>query len=364
MTRAPRVLVAGAVLGQPMGGVRRHNAELLPRVAALLAEKGGGLAVLEGATPVAFDLPAPIERIPSRVPARPVPVRAALESRAIAAALETEAAAGRPFDVVHTGHLPVPRGLDVPLTWTVHDLRSIDFRSAPFVRRHLGGKVLARAARTAARVGVVSRSMRARLLEFAPDLEGRVDLIGNGADHLPILPREPDAARPFLLHVGHVEPRKNLEVVVRALAAAPELPRLVAAGGARADGAEHLIGLARELGVEDRVQFAGDVDDRELATLYARAAAAVFPSWLEGFGLGPREALRAGCPVAASAIPAHLELDGVPSFDPASPEGCAEAIRRVLGGREERMRPTAELPTWSRCAARFADMLGSAARPD
>jgi len=362
--RAPRVLVAGAVLGQPMGGVRRHNAELLPRVAARLAENGGGLAVLEGATAVAFDLPAPIERIPSRVPARPVPVRAALEARAIAAALEAEKAAGRPFDVVHTGHLPVPRGLGVPLTWTVHDLRSIDFRSAPFVRRHLGGKVLARAARTAARVGVVSASMRARLLEFAPDLEGRVDLIGNGVDHLPILPREPESERPFLLHVGHVEPRKNLEVAVRALAAAPELPRLVAAGGAKGDGAERILALARDLGVRDRVELAGDVSDPELAALYARAAAAVFPSWLEGFGLGPREALRAGCPVAASAIPAHLELDGVPSFDPASPEGCADAILRAMRGHGEPMRPAADLPTWSGCAARFVDMLESAARRD
>jgi hypothetical protein len=45
---APRVLVSGVVLGQPMGGVRRHNAELLPRVARLLAERGGSLAVLEG----------------------------------------------------------------------------------------------------------------------------------------------------------------------------------------------------------------------------------------------------------------------------------------------------------------------------
>jgi hypothetical protein len=46
--RAPRVLVAGTVLGQPMGGVRRHNQELLPRVARRLAARGGALAVLAG----------------------------------------------------------------------------------------------------------------------------------------------------------------------------------------------------------------------------------------------------------------------------------------------------------------------------
>lgn len=359
MTRAPRVLVAGAVLGQPMGGVRRHNAELLPRVAERLAQGGGALAVLEGATPVAFDLPAPIERIPSRVPARPVPLRAALESRALAAALAAAAADGRPFDVVHTAHLPTPRGLGCPLTWTVHDLRSLDFARAPFVRRHLVGKVLARAAREVARVGVVSESMRARVVECMPGLAGRVDLIGNGADHLPVLPREPDGDAPFLLHVGHIEPRKNVELIVRALALAPDLPRLVAAGAAKGDGADRALELARDLGVADRVELVGAVDDDALAALYARAAAAVFPSWLEGYGLGPREALRAGCPVAVSAIPGHLELEGVPSFDPASAESAVGAIRAALGAGSGVNGP--ELPTWDRCADRFRAMLEAAA---
>ena len=57
MTRAPRVLVSGVVLGQPMGGVRRHNAELLPRAARLCAAEGGAVDVLEGRSRVELDLP-------------------------------------------------------------------------------------------------------------------------------------------------------------------------------------------------------------------------------------------------------------------------------------------------------------------
>ena len=76
---APRVLLSGVVLGQPMGGVRRHNAELLPRVASRLAEAGGGLAVMEGRTPIPFELPETVERLAAPVPARPALVRATLE---------------------------------------------------------------------------------------------------------------------------------------------------------------------------------------------------------------------------------------------------------------------------------------------
>src|SRR6185295_4411823 len=72
---APRVLVLGTLFGQPMGGVRRHNAELLPRAAKLLEERGGSLAVLEGREPAAFDLPPPIERIASDAAPHPVLAR-------------------------------------------------------------------------------------------------------------------------------------------------------------------------------------------------------------------------------------------------------------------------------------------------
>ena len=65
MKGAPRVLVSGVVLGQPMGGVRRHNAELLPRAAALLSEAGGELVVMEGREPVAFELPPEVRRLQS-----------------------------------------------------------------------------------------------------------------------------------------------------------------------------------------------------------------------------------------------------------------------------------------------------------
>lgn len=353
--RAPRVLVSGVVLGQPMGGVRRHNEELLPRVAARLGARGGSLAILEGRTPIPFDLPSSIERIPSQVPYQPAPMRAAFESKALASTLAHAAEAGRPFDFVHTAHLPAPRGLSVPYTLTLHDLRSLDMDSAPFVRRHIGVRVVRRAILGAHRVGVVSRWMGTRIVEAAgPQAMGiaeRVTLIGNGADHLPLLDRCP-ANPPFLLHVGHVEPRKNLEVLLRALALDPALPSVLLAGRAAGNEWARLEALAEELGVRERLKRVEPKDNAELSKLYAGAACAVFPSRLEGFGIGPVEALRAGTPLAISDIPAHLEAAaeaGVTApfaFDPADPSALLEQVKKAMAAAPMGSSP----PSWDDCA--------------
>ena len=80
---APRVLVCGTVFAQGVGGVRRHNRELLPRVARKLEAAGGRLAVLLGRDGLDFELPASIERIASDVPATPAAWRAWHESAAV-----------------------------------------------------------------------------------------------------------------------------------------------------------------------------------------------------------------------------------------------------------------------------------------
>jgi len=314
---ALRVLVCGSVLGQPMGGVRRHNAELLPRAAALLEARGGRLALLEGRERIAFELPAGIERIASDVPARPVFLRALRESRALA---RTQG-----FDLVHTGHLPAPRGLPVPFTITLHDLRHVD------AGRFLARTVLTDALRRARGVFTVSQSVRRELIEHFRVQPERVRVVPNAADHFAPLPRSP-AAGARLLCLGHLEPRKNQELLLRALALDPGLPGVDFRGAAKGSERARLEHLARELELGERARFLGPFEERELPALYANAAAAVFPARLEGFGIGVLEALRARCPLALSRIPAHLEVAGadVPNFAPDDPRACAAAIRAAL----------------------------------
>ncbi len=326
---APRVLVAGAVLSQGFGGVRRHSQELLPRAAELLAAQGGALAVLAGRDGIAFELPRSVELLASAVPSGPPLARATLEGHALRRALAEAHARGAPFDLVHTAHLPAPRGLPVPYTLTLHDLRALTLEHTPFSRRFFASKVIGTAIKNAAAVISVSETVRALVTgHFAP---ARTFVVPNAGDHLAVLPRAPAADAP-LLHVGHLEPRKNLELLLRALALDPSLPPLALAGAAKHDEEERLRAVAAELGVAERVRFLGAVAEDELPRLYATSAAVVIPSRLEGFGIGVLEALRARCPLAISRIPAHVEVagSGVASFAPDDARACAEAIRAAL----------------------------------
>ena len=350
--RAPRVLVSGVVLDQPMGGVWRHNEELLPRVADLLAAAGGGLSLLVGRGGLARALPS-VRRLTCDVPSRPLALRPFREARALNAALREAAGRGAPFDLVHVGHLPAPRGLTVPRTQTIHDLRSVDLpEHTPFSRRLVAKSVVGRALEGAAGVFTVSEHVAGRLRAGWPGVAGKLAVIPNAGDHLRALPRSPGPQAP-ILHVGHVEPRKNLGLVVRALAAAPDLPDLVLAGSAKGDEAERLRTRARGLGIEDRVRFEGAFDDAELPELLATCAAVVLPSRLEGFGIVALEAVGAGCPLALSDIGPHREVvpEGGAWFDPDDLDGCVAALRAACGGQAP---PAPVRHRWGDSAERLA----------
>jgi glycosyltransferase involved in cell wall biosynthesis len=347
--RAPRVLVSGVVLAQPMSGVVRHNRELLPRVARLLESQDGRLALMEGRDPVPFELPDSVERLPSDVPPGPALRRAALEGRALRRCLTDGA-----FDLVHTAHLPVPRVLPVPFTVTLHDLKSLTLRSESLVRRLLGPGVVGHAVARAAGVIVVSETLARELCERFHVAPERVHVVPNGADHLPLLPRRPGPDAP-LVQVGHLERRKNVELVLRALALDPALPSLQLAGAPRGDEDLRLRARAAELGVAERVDFLGLLEDAALAELYARAACVVFPSVREGFGIPAAEAQRAGVPLAISTSPALVEVAGagVPTFDPDDPAACARAIHAALAASEGDLRAAAARAarySWDRAA--------------
>jgi glycosyltransferase involved in cell wall biosynthesis len=356
---APRVLVVGSVLSQPMGGVRRHNQEFLPRAASLLRERGGALSVLAGRDGLALDPGPQIEVLSSSAPAQPAALRAAFESSAVQRALREARERGAPFDLVHTAHLPAPRSLDAPFTLTLHDLKSVLAPGEGGVRRFVGRCLLQDALKRAQRVLAVSRTLCDELREHLGARPEQLTHAPNGCDHLPLEPRRP-AADAALLFVGHLEPRKNLGLLLRALALAPDLGRLQLAGAPKGDERAELERLARELGIAARVEFLGLLSDAELARHYASCRAVVLPSLREGFDIPLVEALRAGAPLACSDLAVHRELAGPHAsyFDPRSPQALAAAVREARAPRE-----APQLATWDDTARAYVACWISAARP-
>jgi glycosyltransferase involved in cell wall biosynthesis len=133
-----------------------------------------------------------------------------------------------------------------------------------------------------------------------------------GGDHILETPADPSVierlglvGRKFFLCVG-MGNNKNPETLVAALAKARLPDTLLVFTGSRQS---RVNGRLRELG-SDNVRYAGYVSDSELRALYEHALALTFPSYYEGFGLPPVEAMTCGCPVIISEQPALVEMAG------------------------------------------------------
>jgi glycosyltransferase involved in cell wall biosynthesis len=245
-------------------------------------------------------------------------------------------------DVVHatTGVAIPPVGARQRLVVTIHDLAFLRYPDAFDRRWRLMYRLGLRAAvRRAAVLVVPSTSTRDDLLEHtrldpsrvrvvplaaAPPPDGDVDTNGT-LDRLGV-------PRPYVLYVGTLEARKNLDTLVRAYRrVATRVPHaLVLAGprGWRTDALER----ARAEGGAGRVERIGPLSPDDLDVVYRNASAFVYPSRYEGFGLPVLEAMVRGVPTIASNASSLPEVAGDAALlvDPRSVEDLADAIERVL----------------------------------
>ena len=235
------------------------------------------------------------------------------------------------------GFLPPPR-VPVPTCLTIHDLRAADGHSR--WPRWLARSVLRKACRRADAIITPSHWTRRRLHELVPGTLAKTEYLPNGftcPDEQRPLPRS-QPANGYLLHVGHLEARKNLPVALRALAmlSDQEAPELWLAGQDAGAG-EALKLLANQLGITARVHHLGPVDDATLSALYRHARAVVMPSIYEGFGMPALEGLAYGLPVLAAdatALPEVLGGHGT-LLPPNQPEAWASAIRTAVAESQD-----------------------------
>ena len=239
-----------------------------------------------------------------------------------------------------------PRRCPVPSVVMVHDLTP---RLRPerhtLKNRFCFNAYLEDSLDGAAAVVVPSEATRHDVLAVRPRLAGRIHVIGEGADPRFRPADDPEEARRirdryaggrrYVLHLGTLEPRKGIPVLVgaweRLAAADPGAPDLVLAG-APGWGTGPILARIGRSPFRERIHLPGYVPDGDLPGLLRSAEAFVLASEAEGYGLPLAEALCCGVPSVVSDVPALREVAGgaallVPPGDPAA---LAAALREAL----------------------------------
>ena len=290
-------------------------------------------------------------------------------------------------DVLHAPNCFLPLVRPCPGVVTVHDL-AFEVHPDDFAPR-TGWKyrtITRRAVRSAEAVICVSRATADDVLERYGADPARIHVVPNGPS-LPLgdavtavedpaaagfvpAPSTPagrrgatpptpavDHERPYLLAIGDLRAKKNLERLADAWRSSGLPHRLViaGAGGADRDPATPEGRLAASLRARG-VELPGYLPDAELDALLRGAAALVHPSLFEGFGLVVLEAMVRGVPVACSDIPSLRETtgDAAVRFDPRDVEDIARGLHDVVArGPALRAAGTARAAgfSWDRAAA-------------
>ncbi len=257
------------------------------------------------------------------------------------------------LDVFHGPAFALPRGMAGPTIATFHDLAFLRWPAQVTSQRHA---YLSRAVQystaTATRLIAVSEATKADMVDLLGADPAKIDVTPLGVT--PPTPKqlsdqaigdlltELSIRRPFVLAVGNLEPRKNLESLVEAFAQiAADIPHDLVLAGATGWKADPLLALLNDPLLTDRVHLPGYLAPDRLPTLYAAAELFVIPSWYEGFGLTMLEAMACGTPVIASNRGSLPEMAGEAAtlVDP-QPETLADAIQNILADQDLRTRLT------------------------
>ena len=260
------------------------------------------------------------------------------------------------LDLLHcpanTAPVVLPR--HIKLVITVHDvmylLPSAVLPASKVFRQRWGSRyrkmTVPRGARRADRIITVSEFSKQQTIEYLQIAPDRIRVVHEGID--PRFASLADASAapfaesgrqtldpPFILALGADDPRKNTLSVIRVYAARfPDLPnqeKLVIVGLRhwQSSDAYHLV---RQLGLTEKVFFAGYVSEELLAWFYKSASCFLYPTLYEGFGFPVLEAMACGVPVIASDCTSVSEIAGDAAIlvDPSSEDGIGDALVHLL----------------------------------
>lgn len=205
---------------------------------------------------------------------------------------------------------------------------------------------LAKTCRRADKIITISEFSKSEIMRYLPVKEDKIEVIPLGVDtnlyHSNYDKAEIETAKEkykinsdYFLYLGTIEPRKNIERLIRAYGSLYEqkkdIPKLVLAGK-KGWLYDEIFNTVDELMLHHMVDFLGYVDVQDAPRLIKGATAFVFPSLYEGFGLPPLEAMACGTPVIAACAASLPEVIGEAGLlvDPLDINSIKDAMLRIV----------------------------------
>ena len=250
-------------------------------------------------------------------------------------------------DITHFFNYYLPPGVNGKKIVTVHDMAYKRFpETVRFKTKKMLDLSLKKSVNRSDLVITVSEFSKQEILSFFPECEGKIEVVYNGVDLNMFRPmsdqvmiknvkQKYNVEGDFLLYLGTIEPRKNIERLLEAYSLLKKrlvtCPKLVLAGG-KGWLDNRIFCTLDKLNLKDDVVFTGYVVDEDVPVLMNAARAFLFPSIYEGFGMPPLEAMACGVPVLTASVSSLPEVvgDAAVLVDPFSVESISSGMEKII----------------------------------